>query len=90
MARRPEFPTKAMMPEHLKESKSSQSLLSLHIVRGNYEETLLKCRLRGETPPPPRLMQELATLGRVLWGWSSEYGKSRAIKGCFPHASPLW
>jgi hypothetical protein len=68
MARRPEFPTKAMTWEQLKELKRFQCLLSPHIVRGIYEETLLKCRLRSEIPPP-RLMQEVVTLWRVLWSW---------------------
>jgi hypothetical protein len=67
MARRPEFPANALTREQLKELKRSLSLLSPHTVRGNYEETLLKCRLHGESPPPPRLMQELVTLWRVLW-----------------------
>jgi hypothetical protein len=69
MARRPEFPAKAMTPEELKELKRSLSLLSPHTVRGNYEDTLLECHLRGESPPPPRIMQELVTLWKVLWKW---------------------
>jgi len=91
MARRPEFSANALTREQLKELKRSLSLLSPHTVRGKYEETLLKCRLRGESPPPPRLMQELVTLWRVLWrfapiaeaaqrGWSFEETEQKLLE----------
>jgi len=69
MARRPEFPAKAMTPEELKELKRSLSLLSPHSVRDNYTEALASCRLRDGTPPPPRTMQRLVTLWKTLWRW---------------------
>jgi hypothetical protein len=69
MARRPEFPAKAMTREELKELRRSLSLLSPHTVRDNYNELLASCRLRDGTPPPPRTMQRLVTLWKILWRW---------------------
>jgi hypothetical protein len=67
MARRPEFPAKAMTREELRQLKRSLSLLSPHTVRDNYTELLASCRLRDGTPPPPRTMQRLVTLWKILW-----------------------
>jgi hypothetical protein len=69
MARRPEFPANVMTREQLKELKRSLSMLSPHNVRDNYQKLLEQCRLRGENPPSPRIMQELVTLWKVLWNW---------------------
>lgn len=69
MARRPEFPANVMTREQLKQFRRTLSMLSPHMVRGNYEETLQKCRLKGEMLPSPRVMQELVTLWKVLWSW---------------------
>lgn len=69
MARRPEFPAKAMTREELKDLKRSLSRLSPYTIRDNYAEALETCRLRGETPPPPRTMQRLVTLWKILWRW---------------------
>jgi hypothetical protein len=77
MARRPEFPAIVMTAEELKQLKRSLSMLSPHTVRDNYQELLEKCRLREGSPPPtPRMMQELVTLWRVLWGWRKYSSRS--------------
>jgi hypothetical protein len=69
MARRPGFLAKAMTREELKEQKRSLSLLSPHTVRDNYCELLASCQLRDGTAPPPRTMQRLVTLWKILWRW---------------------
>jgi hypothetical protein len=43
MARRPEFPAKALTREELKELKRSLPLLTPHTVRDNYSELLASC-----------------------------------------------
>jgi hypothetical protein len=58
-----------MTREELKEPRRSLSLLSPHTVRDNYIELLASCRLRDGTPPPPRTMQRLVTLWKILWRW---------------------
>ena len=68
MAGRFEFPANVMTREQLKELKRSLSMLSPHTVRDKYQKLLEQCRLRGGAPPSPRVMQELVTLWKVLWG----------------------
>jgi hypothetical protein len=63
MARRPEFPAKAMTREELRELKRSLSLLSPHTVQDNYTELLASCRLRDGTPPAAS--NDAATCGAV-------------------------
>jgi hypothetical protein len=58
-----------MMREELNQLKRSLLMLSPHGVQDNYQKTLENCRLREGAPPPPRMMQELVTLWRILWRW---------------------
>jgi hypothetical protein len=58
-----------MTQEQLSQMRRRLSQLTPHTVRGSYEEALERCRLRAGTPPPPRAIQELVTLWKVLWKW---------------------
>jgi hypothetical protein len=69
MARRPESPASVMTREELKQVKGSLSMLSPYTVRDNYRKMPERCRLREGAPPPPRMMQELVTLWKLLWTW---------------------
>jgi hypothetical protein len=66
MARRPEFPPKAMTRGEL---KHSLSLLNSHAIRDNYAAALESSRLRADAPPPPQTMRRLVTLWKILWRW---------------------
>jgi hypothetical protein len=67
MARGPEFPAEPLTSKGLEELNRSLSRLSPQSVRDNYIELLASCRLRDGTPPPPRTMQRLVTLWKILW-----------------------
>jgi hypothetical protein len=69
MAGRPEFPACDDARAAKSALKRSLSMLSPHSVLGNYQKLLEQCRLREETPPSPRVTQELVTLWKVLWIW---------------------
>ena len=73
MARRPEFPARAVTRGELKELTRSLSLLSPHTVQDDYTELLATCRLRDGTLPPPRTMQRLVTLWKILWRWRGSW-----------------
>jgi hypothetical protein len=68
MARRQSnLPNDAMTKEQVRELQRSLSLLSPYAVKEKYKTVLDRCRFLELASP--RMMQELVTLWKVLWGW---------------------
>lgn len=56
--------------EELDRLKHSVALLSPKTRVNNYLQSREKCRLDNGAPRPPRFVQELVPIWRVLWRWS--------------------
>ncbi len=73
MARRPDFTPKdtstrnCMTLEELQTFRRNLLMLSPYSVKQKFREAADKCRFLEL--PPPRVMQELITIWRVLWQW---------------------
>jgi hypothetical protein len=68
MARRPDpLPNDAMTREQLSELRRNLSLLSPEMVKERYRQAADRCRFLEL--PTPRVIQELVTIWKVLWGW---------------------